>query len=169
MKFDHVVAADLYQRSQQVSREIDKITRELKTMVDDAKRAPDMAETFVLLKNIREEVDSSLKDLTKLRDAVSYNHLPEMMEDEGLTSFNTETGYRVSVARRFSASMVDKQQAFAWLRENDLGDIIQETVPSQTLSAQIRELIESEGIEPPDDIIKTSIAPYSSVVKTKKK
>jgi len=168
MTFNHIKAGDVVARATQLAHQMDELRKEMHTMSEDVVRVPDMSEVFVMTRQVRDLFDASLKEITKLRDGISYKTLPEMMEDEGLSSFTTDTGYRVSVARRFSASFLDKEAGFDWLRDNDLGDIIKETVPSQTLSAQIREMIESEGMEPPDDIIKTSVAPYTSVTKVKK-
>lgn len=168
MSFNHEKASRLYQKAAQIEDDINELRSEMSDMVDDAKSAPEMAEVFILLKNSREVMDKALKDVTKLRDTVSYKLLPEMMSDDGMTSFVTNTGYRVSVSNRFSASFVDKESGYDWLRENDLGDIIVETVNSQTLSATIRRMMEDEGIEPPEEAIKTSIAPYTSVTKVQK-
>jgi len=167
-KFEHMEAVALVERAVATAKEMDEIRKAMTKMAEDTVRVPDMSEVFVMSRQIRDVLDSALKEITKQRDVISYNTLPNMMEDEGLTSFTTESGYRVSVARRFSASFVDKEAGFQWLRDNGLEDIIKETVPSQTLSAQIREMIESENMEPPDDVIKTSIAPYTSVTKVKK-
>jgi hypothetical protein len=60
-----------------------------------------------------------------------------------------------------------KDEAFAWLKDNDLGDIIQETVNSNTLSAQAKLLLEDKGLDMDPELFNTYW--QNNVSKTKAK
>lgn len=79
--------------------------------------------------------------------------------------FNIEGVGRVSVAYRFSASIIDKEKGLEWLRGNGHGGLIQETVNSSTLSAFAKDMLENQGIELPPDIFKVGTSPYTSITK----
>jgi len=73
---------------------------------------------------------------------------------------------RVSLGTRWSASMPDKQAGFEWLRSNDHGGIIQETVNAQTLGALAKEL-NNDGTELPAPTFVTNIMTYTSITRVK--
>lgn len=145
-----------------------EFTNIIKEMTDGAEVA-DLAEAFVLARNVHEAVDEGVKLFSKQIQAMSNITIPEALMDAKLTNFTTASGYRVSVSTRMSASFIDKEKGFAWLQENGLGDIIVPTVNTQTLGVSLKDLFADEGIEPPDDVIKVSPMRYTSVTKTKGK
>jgi hypothetical protein len=62
--------------------------------------------------------------------------------------------------------MPDKGAGFDWLRANEHGGVIQETVNAQTLGALAKELNE-EGKELPTPTFTTNIMTYTSITKAK--
>ena len=83
-------------------------------------------------------------DLLKTRREHIEGSLFAEMENAGLNSVNTDAGtfYR-RVDTYCSIRKEEQEEAFAWLRNQDLGDIIQPTVNSKTLSAIMKERIEA--------------------------
>lgn len=140
-----------------------------KMMMDDPKLA-NKIEAYILAKRVNDTLEDARKLLGAVVQKGAYGIIPEKMVDEGCTTFNSATGYRVTCTTRLSASIIKENQsaAFDWLRENDLGDIIVEQVNAQTLSAQARRLIEEENMDLPEDLFKVSTAANTSVTKIKK-
>jgi hypothetical protein len=62
--------------------------------------------------------------------------------------------------------MPDKAAGFEWLRGNNHGGVIQETVNAQTLGALAKEL-NAEGTELPAPTFTTNIMTYTSITKVK--
>lgn len=61
-----------------------------------------------------------------------------------------------------------KMAGYEWLKAHDMGALIQETVNASSLSSAIKELIEEEGKDPPDQIFSVKPAPFASVTKVKR-
>jgi hypothetical protein len=90
--------------------------------------------------------------LSELKAVLTYARevsMPARMDTEEITTFNTDDN-RITRTAKTYASIVDKDRAFAWLRENELDSLIQETVNSSSLSALAKELMEG-GRELPSD------------------
>lgn len=101
------------------------------------------------------EFEDALKKLRNQVARMKEVHMPNRFDDEGVTSFTTDK-FRVTRTARTFASIVaeDKEDAFEWLRENDYGGLIKETVNSSSLSAVAKELLEN-GRELPDELFRT--------------
>lgn len=134
----------------------------------DGLKVGDIADIYVMVGRAYETIDEARKLLLKYKEHLSYEVIPEMFERENLKTMNTASGYRVTVSARLSASILDQPRAFAWLRENELGDIIKETVHAGTLSAQLKDMMQQDNIDPPEDLFKISTMPVTSVTKVKK-
>lgn len=96
--------------------------------------------------------------------------VPNVFEDKGIDKTLPLTeGYRVTVSTRLYASLpaANKQRGMEWLRKNGLGDLIQETVNAQTLSATAATMMEDEGKELPEDIFSVHMKYNTSAVRTK--
>jgi hypothetical protein len=98
--------------------------------------------------------------------------VPEAFLAEGIktTTLDTQFGsYRFSIQSRWSASIQEgkKEAAYAWLKTNKHGDIIQETVNSSTLAAFAKNMATEEGVDLPEDLFKVAQIPVTSVTKTK--
>jgi len=153
----------------QLAEHIDTLAKNLDSLRQEkGMRLADYAELFVCSRMVNDVLDTARKNVGKVRDTLSYTDLPELFEDEGITNYTTASGYRVVITTRTSVSMIDKEAGMEWLRNHELSDLIIETVNSSSLSAQVRQMMEEEGIEPPSEIFKVSVAPYTSMTKVKK-
>lgn len=115
------------------------------------------------VRNLHARLKEIAADVNQLADHLSMEVLPEAMRAAGFTTVNHEVG-RVTIGTRVSASMLDREQAMQWLRDNELGSLIIETVNAMTLGAQAKDMIE-RGEELPHDIFKTSVKAYTSITK----
>ena len=112
------------------------------------------------LRALKSKCGGILKDL-KERD------IPGKFEELGISTI-TVNGYRYTKSETIRASMKDKGAAKDWLRNNDLEDIITETVNASTLSATARTLLE-EGRELPEDVFNVYVLNNTSVTKVSPK
>lgn len=118
---------------------------------------------FAVVRDLQARVKAISTGMNSLAETLSYDLIPASMQRAGFSTVHHEVG-RVSLRTRTSATMLDREQAFAWLREHGMADIIIETVSAQTLAATARELIEA-GDELPDNIFRTHVKTYTSITR----
>ncbi len=107
-------------------------------MIDLRQDAPDqsdvidpekLSEELEKLKSIQaqiQEAEKNLKDLKSDEKVQSGVVIPKLMEDMNLSSLTLKDGSEVSIKKIYSATIkADKKaEAYQWLRNNGLGDII---------------------------------------------
>ena len=155
------------EEAQVLARKLDDIRVLLGKMVDEETKVAGVADLYSAVDAVKDIIDVPMKQLSALGQFLSYKRLPEMMDDEGVTSVNTSSGYRATVSSRLAVSMLDKENAMGWLRENGHGGVIQETVNAGTLSKLVKEMIETLNVEPPTELFSVKAAPYVSLTKLK--
>lgn len=105
------------------------------------------------LKALREEkaaLEERLKGINSAIEQVEQELVNAMIAEE-MQNF-VRGGQMFYLTTKVYASAVPerKQDLFAWLKANGYGDMVQETVHSQTLAAFIREQLEEAEELPPD-------------------
>jgi len=108
--------------------------------VVDPKQLTDKVEQ---LKNLEDEIQNAEQSISKLKEqakVISEFEIPEMMKEMNITKLKLTDGESVEVKNFYSASLSQgkkesdsdyaarKQQAFTWLRNNGLGDIIKNDI-----------------------------------------
>ena len=111
-------------------------------------------------------IKESREALEQLEMKLSREQVPDVMRAHNIRNVTIEGVGRVTLGTRWSASMPDKQAGFDWLRANEHGGVIQETVNAQTLGALAKEL-NSDGHELPSPTFLTNIMTYTSITKVK--
>jgi hypothetical protein len=151
---------------------IEALTQIINGMEDRATHIvlADVGEVVDELKIIRDcdEVVRNLKSqFGDLHKRFKEQIVPEKFQEEGITSI-TVNGYRYTVSHNSRTSIIadKKPDAYQWLIDNNLGDIISETVNASTLSATARSLLE-EGIELPEELFKLFVFENTSITKVK--
>ena len=107
------------------------------------------------LRKIAEKVNTALKE-----------KVPEVFKESGVSSITVD-GYRYVATETLRAS-VDKDNkldAYQWLRDNELGDLIIETVNASTLSAAAKHR-RTEGYDLDQDLFKVYMQPNLSITKS---
>lgn len=137
--------------------------------LDDVKASdiPGACEKFRVLKELYEWYEALGKQLGEAHSLLKQVIIPDKFEATGTGSYTSKTGgYRVGVSSKVMASVLPgmKEQAYDWLRENELGDLIQPTVNASTLAAAAKALLE-EGKELSPDYFKTYLQPNTSLTK----
>lgn len=102
-------------------------------------------------------LDRAAKRLYHVKDKLEKHTMPTRMDAMGVDMIRVpEIARSFSRQPKMSASFVDKEKGFQWLRDIGMGDVIQETVNAGTLTAFVRNMMLEEGIDPPEDVVKVS-------------
>jgi len=129
---------------------------------------PDLVRYYADLREQGEGLRASVAPFAALEKDLSYQYIPLAFDAAGIQNIKLPGYGLVALNRRWSCSMLSKARGFEYLRRNGQAGMIIETVPAPTLGAWAREETEERGVEPPDDIFKTSIARYVSLTGEKK-
>ena len=91
----------------------------------------ELASKVQQLKNLEDEIanaEDSVKKLKEKANVLSQFEIPQMMEEMNIKKLKLTDGETVEVSNFYSASIVDQESAFQWLRENGRGDIIKNDI-----------------------------------------
>ena len=140
-----------------LAKEIDN-PKHFKSAESAAKFAQKVRRAYENLGNLRkiaEKVNTALKE-----------KVPEVFKESGVTSITVD-GYRYVATSTLRASIVKdtKLDASEWLRANELGDLIVETVNASTLSAAAK-VQEEAGYGLDQDLFTVYRQPNLSITKT---
>lgn len=139
----------------------DELTREVAS-----KANADHLELIRYFDQFRKAADmfsTAKKAVTELHDKLSRDMIPDAMLAAGVKTVNVVGVGRVTISHRYSCSMIDKEQAMQWLKNNKHGDLVIETVNSSTLAAFSKSLLQEEGKELPASLFKVGTSPYTSI------
>jgi len=155
---------DAIEATEAMAIRLRSLNDKFQTHLDYIQEHSDLVETclyYYSLKELHALLDGEVKRLYHMKERLNKGRIPELFEDKEVDKIAIkEVARSFYPVRRMSASMVDKQAAFEWLRSRGLQDLIQPTVNSSSLAAACKELLQEEGVEPPSDAIKLS--PYST-------
>lgn len=132
----------------------------------DKSNIPDLLEFYRNIYECEDTLGELHKILKEVKDNFSKSVIPDTFESMGLDSIKSK-GKTFFIGTRFNCSIPhDKREAgFPWLRENNLGALITDTVNARSLSSAIKELIETTGVEPPEDCITIHREKYTTMRK----
>jgi len=116
----------------------------------------DQVERLVALQEKLELQETNMKNTKKELDHLSGEVIPTMMSEMGLSHLKLIDGSSVDVKPNYSASITiaNKDAAFGWLRENNLGDIIKNEISvsfgrnEDNKAADYAALAEGQGYQP---------------------
>ena len=94
-----------------------------------------IAQECVNLKKVEDDIaaiEEQLKKKKEEADHISSKVIPELLAEQGLSEIKLADGSKVSVKQEFRCTLpkddVKRQQAYEWLRNEKLGDIIKNNV-----------------------------------------
>jgi hypothetical protein len=131
--------------------------------VKQADNAKALSEKVIELKSLEDEIlnaEESLKKLKEQANQLSMIEIPKMMEDMHITKLKLKDGESIEVKKIYGASIPKEKQeeAFQWLRNNGLGDIIKNDITvtfgrgEDNKAAQYAVLARGQGFEPTQKI-----------------
>jgi hypothetical protein len=111
------------------------------------------------LKNLEDEIRNAEEGVKKLKEQariISELEIPSMMKEMNITKLKLSDGESVEVGKFYSASIPAEKQdeAFIWLRNNGLGDIIKNDITvtfgrgEDNKAVQYAVLARGQGFEP---------------------
>lgn len=169
MPIDPKVLAQCVEEAYALSARIAKLTSVLTAQSDQDMNPGEAADMFIAVRESHESMNETRKVLWELHERISNTKIPEIFEKNKVKTVTTTEGHRVTIATRITASMLDKPGAMAWLRDSGHGDIIQETVNAGTLGSLVKEMIETDNVEPPANLISVKSMLHTSLTKAKPK
>ena len=130
--------------------------REDLNSVNDAKSLSDQV---VKLKELEDELERKEKELKELKrhvELVSGEVIPTMMQEMNISTLKLADGSSVEVKPVYGASISSskKEEAYTWLRENGLGDLIKNEITvsfgrnEDNKASQYAVLAKGQGFEP---------------------
>jgi len=117
----------------------------------------ELANKVQQLKNLEDEIanaEDSVKKLKEKANVISQFEIPQMMEEMNIKKLKLKDGETVEVSNFYSASIVNQEAAFQWLRENGRGDIIKNDITvtfgrgEDNKAAEYAVLAKGQGYEP---------------------
>ena len=126
------------------------------TQIDTAKT---LSDKVIELKNLEDEITNAEESISKLKEKariLSQVEIPLMMHEMHITKLKLKDGESVEIKPFYSASIVPEvqEQAFEWLRNNGLGDIIKNDITvtfgrgEDNKAANYAVLARGQGFEP---------------------
>ena len=127
--------------------------------LDSVNEAGSLAEQVVKLQKLEEELlvkEAEAKELKRKVDLVSSEVIPTMMQEMNISTLKFADGTSVEVKPVYGASIPadKKEDAYTWLRENGLGDLIKNEVTvafgrsEDNKAQQYAVLAQGQGYEP---------------------
>jgi len=101
--------------------------------VDELENVRSLSNYVIDLQKLEEEImkeETLLKQKKERADKISSEVIPEIMESMKLKTLKLQDGSAIEVKEIYSATIpvANREGAYQWLRENDLGDLIKNEV-----------------------------------------
>lgn len=154
-----------------IAGKISLINRAMATSVTPCLKESPMGDAIDMVAGLNGVIESVEECLKPVKAQLAFSKevtMPERMDAEKVTTFNTER-YRVTKTMKTLASIPAdaRADAYAYLRADDnLATLITETVNSSSLSAAAKEIME-QGRELPEDLFKVYIKSGLSITRKK--
>lgn len=144
----------------------ERLTAWLLPFTKSDRSASQLARIYVAARAMAEALSESTSILQTEIQKLSNDTIPSAFERESAKSLTLDNGYRVTVSMTLRSSIRKdmKEPAYAWLRGNNLGALIVETVNASTLSAAAKHMAE-ENKELPEDIFHSFYQQSTSATK----
>ena len=127
--------------------------------VDELENVRSLSNYVIDLQKLEEEItkeESLLKQKKERADKISAEVIPEIMESMKLKTLKLQDGSAIEVKEIYSATIpvANREGAYQWLRENDLGDLIKNEVTvsfgrgEDNKASEYANLAKGNGFEP---------------------
>ena len=127
--------------------------------VDELENVRSLSNYVIDLQKLEEEItkeESLLKQKKERADKISAEVIPEIMESMKLKTLKLQDGSAIEVKEIYSATIpvANRESAYQWLRDNDLGDLIKNEITvafgrnEDTKASDYAILAKGQGYEP---------------------
>ena len=136
--------------------DFEKDQTEVLSKTENIQTLADQVQKLNTLDQELEVMDKNIKQKKKDFEHLSTEVIPNMMAEMGLSHLKLMDGSSVDVKPNYSASITiaNREAAFNWLRENNLGDIIKNEISvsfgrnEDNKAADYAALAEGQGYQP---------------------
>ena len=127
--------------------------------LDSVNESDKLSDQVVKLQNLEDEFTQKEKELKELKrkvDLMSGEVIPTMMQEMNISTLKLADGSSVEVKPVYGASIpiAKKEEAFKWLRDNGLGDLIKNEITvafgrnEDIKAGEYANLAKGQGYEP---------------------
>ena len=127
--------------------------------VNELENVRSLSNYVIDLQKLEEEItkeETLLKQKKERADKISSEVIPEIMESMKLKTLKLQDGSAIEVKEVYSATIpvANRERAYQWLRENDLGDLIKNEITvsfgrgEDDKATQYASLAEGQGYQP---------------------
>ncbi len=127
--------------------------------VDELENVRSLSNYVINLQQLEEEIikeETLLKQKKERADKISSEVIPEIMESMKLKTLKLQDGSAIEVKEIYSATIPvpNRERAYQWLRDNDLGDLIKNEITvsfgrgEDDKASEYTSLAESKGYQP---------------------
>ena len=107
-----------------------------------------IADDLVRYRDQKKEIEEALKEINTLITETEEQMVAAMVEEE-MQNFTRNGKQFILTNRTYANAKAGMMSAICdWMKENDLGDMVKESVHPQTLQAWVKEQIEEDGALP---------------------
>lgn len=107
-----------------------------------------IADDLVRYRDQKKEIEEALKEINTLITETEEQMVAAMVEEE-MQNFTRNGKQFILTNRTYANAKAGMMPAICdWMKENDLGDMVKESVHPQTLQAWAKERIEEDGALP---------------------
>ena len=128
-------------------------------IIDKTQNINKLADKIKQMQGLQKDIETNeeyVKQKKKELDHISGEVIPTMLSEMGLSFLKLQDGSSVEVKTNYSATITqaNKEEAFNWLRQNGLGDIIKNEIvvsfgrSEDDKAAAYAELAKCQGLEP---------------------
>jgi hypothetical protein len=118
-----------------------------------ASNTTQLCRAYAAIKTHKERLDMQLDIVTRLYHKLSYELIPDSL-DEGQDLVGVDgIIFRVSTQTMASIPEHKREAGYRWLAENGFQSLIRETVNPKQLSTFVKSYIEEHLKEPPEDVM----------------
>ena len=136
-----------------------KFVEDAPQQVNELENVRSLSNYVIDLQKLEGEIakeEALLKQKKERADKISAEVIPEIMESMKLKTLKLQDGSAIEVKEVYSATIpvANRERAYQWLRENDLGDLIKNEITvsfgrgEDTKASEYTSLAESKGYQP---------------------
>ena len=138
------------------SIDFEKDQQDAMKKTDNIQSLADQVEKLEELQSRLQTQEQIMKDTKKQIERISGEVIPTMMSEMGLAELKLQDGSQLKVSTSYRATITEanKEEAFNWLRNNGLGDIIKNEISvsfgrnEDNKAATYAELAKGQGFQP---------------------
>ena len=96
----------------------------------DVKDVAKLCEQYAQTEKAIDQADQLKKELTAMKEKLSYELIPQAMQELGLQTLELKTGEKIAIKPllRVTPKVEDRPIVYQWLRDNGFGDLVKNII-----------------------------------------